>query len=403
MAQANATPKMERVQEALINDGDFLKGLVETVLQAYLEQEMTTHLEAEPYERTLKRRGYRNGYKARQLKTRVGTLELLIPQDREGSFKTELFEKYQRSEKALVLSLMEMYLQGVSTRKVTEITEVLCGTSFSKSQVSALTKQLDEELSAWRERPLGHAYPYLIVDARYEYVRINKQVVSQGVLIVKGVRADGKREILAVEVADSETEASYQDVFRSLKARGLRGVQLVTSDDHKGLKAAIDKHFQGASWQRCQVHFIRNQLAKVARKDRKALAQDLKQIFNALDYDWAKQVTQDVITRWHKTHPQLAEAIDDSIEDALACYHFPSLHRRRIRTTNGLERLNQEIKRRTRVVRIFPNREACLRLVTALCVEQSEQWLSSRTYLDMSWLSDPANPQIKEVSLALAS
>jgi len=224
-----------------------------------LETEMTAHLHADPYERNADRRGYRNGYKPRQLNTRVGTLSLKVPQDRDGKFSTQLFARYQRNEKALVLALMEMYVEGVSTRKVREITEVLCGTSFSKSLVSELAGQLDTELDAWRHRPLTETtYPYLSVDARYEHVRQGGQIVSQGVLIVAGVRADGHREILAVEVSDTESEATYQHLFRDLKARGLSGVRLVTSDSHKGLEAAIDRHFQGASWQRCQVHFARD-------------------------------------------------------------------------------------------------------------------------------------------------
>src|SRR3954468_17028134 len=246
-------------QSILTDDPDFLRLIVERVIQEVLEAEMTAHLRAEPYERSPERRGYRNGYKPRQLNTRVGTLSLQIPQDRDGTFSTQLFARYQRNEKALVLALMEMYVEGVSTRNVREITEVLCGTSFSKSLVSELAGQLDTELDAWRHRPLAETtYPYLSVDARYEHVRQDGRIVSQGVLIVAGVRADGHREILAVAVADTESEATYQYLFRDLKARGLSGVRLVTSDDHKGLKAAIDRHFQGASCQRCQVHFARD-------------------------------------------------------------------------------------------------------------------------------------------------
>ena len=211
---------------------------------------MTEHVGAAPYERTHKRTGQRNGYKPRALRTRVGTLNLSMPQDREGTFSTRLFSRYQRNEKALVLALMEMYVEGVSTRKVKDITEELCGTSFSKSLVSHLAGQLDAELEAWRSRPLeGEGYPYLFVDARYEKARANGRVVSQGVLIVCAVRGDGMREILAVEVADTQSEATYHELFRSLKRRALKGVELVVSDDHEGLKSAIERHFQGASWQ----------------------------------------------------------------------------------------------------------------------------------------------------------
>jgi len=240
MATTHGTNAEERPQDALLDDSDFLRRLVEQTLQGVLEAEMTAHLSAEPYERTEARTGHRNGYRPRTLHTRVGTLTLMVPQDREGTFSTALFARYQRSEKALVVALMEMYLEGVSTRKVQDITEALCGTTFSKSLVSSLVGTLDAELTAWRTRRLDDVlYPYLTVDARYEDVRQDGRIVSQGVLIVAGVREDGKREILSVEVADTESEATYQECFRQLKARGLQGVELVTSDDHRGLVAAV--------------------------------------------------------------------------------------------------------------------------------------------------------------------
>jgi putative transposase len=384
MAYTQRTGIRAATQSVLTDDPDFLRILVERVIQEMLEAEMTAHLHVEPYERSAERRGYRNGYKPRQINTRIGTLTLQVPQDRDGTFSTQLFARYQRSEKALVLTLMEMYVEGVSTRKVREITEVLCGTSFSKSLVSELAGHMDEELEAWRQRPLTEtSYPYLSVDARYEHVRQNGQIVSQGVLIVAGVRADGHREILAVTVADTESEATYHQVFRDLKARGLSGVRLVTSDDHKGLKAAIDRHFQGASWQRCQVHFAREMVKLVGAGRRKELTADLREIFAATTRIQAMRTTETVATRWEATHPAVARLLEEGMEDCLACLAFPLAHRARIRTTNGLERLNEEIKRRTRVVRIFPNTEACLRLVTALCIEQSEEWVSGRRYLDV--------------------
>lgn len=282
MATGNGREGIGATQAALLDDPDFLRGLVERTVQAILDAEMTAHLGAGRYERGEGRTGYRNGHKPRTLVTRVGTLHLAVPQDRDGTFSTELFARYQRSEQALVATLLEMYLQGVSTRKVAAITEELCGVSFSKSQVSALTSRLDGELAVWRTRSLAEqSYPYLTVDARYEHVRIDGRVVSQGVLIVAGVRGDGQREILAVEVADTESEASYQAVFQALKARGLTGVELVTSDDHKGLRAAITRHFQGAGWQRCQVHVTRNLLSAVGQRHRRAVADDLRGIFAA--------------------------------------------------------------------------------------------------------------------------
>jgi putative transposase len=384
MAYRQRTGVASATQSILTDDPDFLRFIVERVVQEILDAEMTAHLHAEPYQRSAERRGYRNGYKPRQLNTRVGTLTLQVPQDRDGTFSTQLFARYQRNEKALVLALMEMYVEGVSTRKVREITEVLCGTRFSKSLVSELARQLDTELDAWRDRPLTETtHPYLSVDARYEHVRQGGQIVSQGVLIVAGVRADGHREILAVTIADTESEATYQELFRDLKERGLSGVQLVTSDAHKGLKAAIDRHFQGTSWQRCQVHFVRDLVGMVGAGRRKELAADLREIFAATTREQALATAETVAARWERSHPTVAHSLENGIELCLACLAFPLAHRARIRTTNGLERLNEEIKRRTRVVRIFPNAEACLRLVTALCVEQSEEWVSGRCYLGM--------------------
>jgi len=381
----------QSAQAILLDDPSFLRQIVERVLQEVLEAEMTEHVGAAPHERTDARKGHRNGYKPRTLRTRVGTLNLSVPQDREGTFSTKLFCRYQRNERALVLALMEMYLEGVSTRKVKDITEELCGTSFSKSLVSSLAGRLDSELQAWRSRALeAEGYPYVFVDARYEKVRVGARVVSQGVLVVSAVRdPDGLREILAVEVADTESEGAYHELFRSLKSRGLKGVGLVISDDHEGLKAAVARHFHGASWQRCQVHYARNLLGMVSYASRKELAADLRAIFAAPAREQALQIALSVAEKWRKKDKEkVAEHLEEHLEECLTCLSFPESHRRRIRTTNGLERLNQEIKRRTRVVRIFPNPEACLRLVTALAVEQSEEWVTGRRYLDVRELEE---------------
>ena len=390
MTTDHRRPQAGAAQGVLLDDADFLREIVERVLQEVLEAEMTEHVGAVPHERTDTRKGHRNGHKPRTLRTRVGTLNLLVPQDREGTFSTRLFCRYQRNEKALVLALMEMYVEGVSTRKVKDVTEQLCGTTFSKSLISSLAGRLDAELEAWRSRPLeAKAYPYLFVDARYEKVRVDGRVVSQGVLVVSGVRDDGYREILAVEVADTESEATYQELFRSLKSRGLSGVELVCSEDHKGLKAAIIRHFQGASWQRCQVHYVRNLLGMVSFAKRKELGADLRAIFAATSREQALGIASSVANKWReKGNEKVAEHLEEHVEECLTCLAFPESHRRRIRTINGLERLNQEIKRRTRVVRIFPNRYSCLRLVSALAVEHSEEWLTGRRYLDMEELRE---------------
>jgi putative transposase len=401
MAHRNSKAGEEMVQGILLDDPGFLKEIVQRVLQELLETEMTEHLGAAPYERAENRTGHRNGHRPRALRTRVGTLNLLVPQDREGTFSTGLFSRYQRNEKALVLALMEMYVEGVSTRKVKDITEELCGTSFSKSTVSRLAANFDAELAAWRERRLeAEAYPYLFVDARYEKARVGGRVVSQGVLVASAVRDDGFREIVGISVADTESEATYQELFRSLKARGLRGVELVVSDDHEGLKTAVARHFQGASWQRCQVHYARNLLGLVSPAKRKELAADLRAIFAAAGKEQALGIALSVAEKWRseKGATKVADHLEEHVEECLSCLAFPEGHRRRVRTTNGQERFNQELKRRTRVVRIFPDREACLRLVSALAVEQSEEWLTGRRYLDMEELREHRHSEKREAT-----
>lgn len=387
MAKKQRMTFEEALQVIMSSDGDNpLRSLLEIACQGALELEMTEHLGARPYERTKERAGYRNGARPRILTTAVGDLHLLVPQDREGTFQTSLFERYQRSDKALVLSLMEMYVKGVSTRKVAEVTEKLCGKSFSSQQVSRLVRDLDTAISQWRERPLTGRYPYLIVDARYEKVRAGGRVVSMGILIVLGTNEAGMREILTVECADTENATTWSDTFRRLKKRGLSGVLLLTSDDHEGIKAAVGRHFQGATWQRCQFHFLRNILPLAARCQRAVLHADLRSIFDAPDTDTAWRRINEVISTWRGIKPQVAERIEEGIEETTAVLDFPPAHRKRIRTTNALERLNQEIRRRTRVARIFPNSASALRLVTALAIEQSEEWETGRQYLDVSLL-----------------
>jgi len=314
-------------------------------------------------------------------------LELLVPKDREGRFQTELFEKYQRNEKALVLSIMEMYVQGVSTRKVKKITEELCGLEISKSQVSTLVKGLDKEIQQWRKRPLGKRYPYLVVDARYERIRRDGSIIPQGVLIVVGIDTEGYREVLGVWCADSESEESWSMVFRELKERGMTGVRYVVSDNHSGLVDAIHRHFQGAQWQRCQVHFIRNVLSKVPKKDRGRILAYLRDITGASDIETARKRLGEAVDILQVSHPKAAALLDDHGEEMLAVYALPEHHRKRMRTTNMLERFNQELKRRTRVVRIFPNEQSCIRLVSALAMEENENWLE-RKYLNMETEED---------------
>ena len=381
--QGQDTKLLDLWQEGFDEGDGGIRRLLETVVQRVLEEELTAFLGAEAYERTEGRAGYRNGYKPRQLKTRVGTLELLVPKDREGRFSTVLFERYQRSEKALLLAVAEMYVQGVSTRKVKHITEILCGLDISKTQVSELAKGLDAEIEVWRSRRLEKAYPYLIVDARYEKMRQGPQVVSCGVLIVVGIGEDGYREILGTYTAHTENDTTWAEAFQDLEDRGLRGVRFVVSDDHKGLRAAIDSHFSGAMWQRCQVHFLRNVLGHVSKKDRKWAMDRMHAITNAATLEEAHSQLQAAVAAFEDPYPKVAALLDEHGEDMLTVYQLPESHRKKMRTTNLLERENEELKRRTRVVRIFPNEMSCLRLITALAIETSEEW-QSRRYLDMS-------------------
>jgi len=383
MARQDQTTEVLGVwQEARDSGDDPIRVLLERLLQRLLEEEMTAHLGAAPYERTEARRGHRNGTKPRTLKTRVGTLELLVPQDREGRFRTELFERYQRSEKALVLALVQMYLEGVSTRKVKRITQELCGLEVSRSQVSALTAGLEAEVDAWRRRPLEGRWPYLVVDARYEKVRRRPHVVTQAVLTVVGISEAGYREVLGTYLGDSESEATWGEVFQDLKARGLEGVVYVVSDDHEGLRSAVARYFQGAVWQRCQVHLVRNLVAKVSPKDRAWVLERWRRVREAETLEAARGRLGELVEALQANYPQVAAWLEEAGEEALAVYALPAPHRKRLRSTNMLERWHQELKRRTRVVRIFPDGASCLRLVTALAIETSEEW-QARRYLAM--------------------
>jgi putative transposase len=356
----------------LTGDGDYLRTMVEAIVQATLEAEMTEAVGAAKGERSAGRLGYRSGYYGRSLITRVGTLELRVPQDRQGRFSTALFERYQRSEKALVGALAEMYVQGVSTRKVKAITEELCGHEFSASSISAINKSLDAGLKAFAERRLGEAYPYLILDARYERAREGGVIASQAVLVAIGVDWEGRRQVLAVDLANRESRSSWKDFLLDLKRRGLFGVEFVVSDDHPGLKQAIREVLAEAIWQRCYVHFLRNALDYVPRKVDDDCLQELRWFYDRRDLAEVRRDIAAWLAKWQAKYPKLCAWVEDNIEETLSYYRLPLPHHKHMKSTNMLERLNQEIKRRTHVVRIFPNPESCLRLVRALAVETHE-------------------------------
>jgi len=377
----------------LLSGQNGLAKLVETVLNQILEAQVAEALGADRHERSDERQGYRNGYRARTLYTRVGPVTLQVPQTRDGSFSTDIFKRYQRSEQAFVLALMEMVVQGVSTRKVSAITEELCGASFSKSTVSELCVGLDARVKVFNERSLEGEYPFVMVDALFIKSRQGDRVVKRAALIASGIRADGYREILGVQIGDSENYTTWEDMFKWLKGRGLSGVYFVISDDHCGITKAVDKHFQGATWQRCQVHLMRNLLGHSPTRLRGEVAAAAKRVFQAADMTEARRRLTEFVEQFDKSAPKVVACMEAGFEDAMAIMALPEKYRKRLRTTNMQERLNEEVRRRERVIRIFPNDESALRLIGALLAEQNEVW-QERKYLDMDEFKEWADAQI---------
>jgi putative transposase len=398
MTERKGRPELIDVKELLGRDEDFVRAALQALLQAALEAEMTEAIGAEKGERTETRLAYRSGYYGRSLITRVGTLELRVPQDRLGRFSTELFERYQRSEKALVGTLAEMYVQGVSTRKVKAVTEALCGHSFSASAISAVNKTLDEALAKFASRRLDEPFPYLILDARYEKVRESGIIISQAVQIAVAVDGEGRRQILGVELANRESRSSWRDFLSGLKERGLFGVEFVVSDDHEGLTQAIREVLPGAAWQRCYVHFLRNALDYVPRKVADDCLQELRWIYDRRELAEVRADIKAWLAKWQSKYPKLCDWVEDNIEETLTYYRLPLVHHKHMKSTNMLERLNQELKRRTHVVRIFPNMASCLRLVRALAVETHENWLEGTRYLNMQHLFEHKKEALRQAA-----
>lgn len=368
---------------SLMSDNTGFAQLLGSVLNQVLEAQATEQIGADRYERNADRGGYRNGVRPRVLYTRVGPVTLQVPQFRDGAFSTEIFGRYQRSEQAFVLAIMEMVLNGVSTRKVTKITEELCGSRFSKSTVSQLCTGLDARVRAFNERPLG-SFPFLIIDAMYCKSRTDYDgVVSKAALMISAVNAEGNREILGVRIGDSESDSFWRETFAWLKDRGIKDVAFVTSDDHRGMVKALNRSFQGVMWQRCQVHFMRNVLSFTPARHKAAMASGLKRIFASDDVSEARAKAVELAEQMDKRADRAIECLEQGLEDALAVYALPSKYRRRLKSTNMQERLIQEVRRRERVIRIFPNEASVLRLIGALLAEFHEEW-QGRKYLDMA-------------------
>ncbi len=377
--------KVSGIIEQLCDEGfDGLTGAVITLLNEAMKLDRTRHLQAKPYERSDERQGYSNGYKPKIVNSRLGKLMLAVPQvrDSEEEFYPSCLEKGLRSERALKAALAEMYIQGVSTRKVKEITEALCGYEVSSSQVSRITKELDEQFEQWRNRPLGKIR-HLLVDARYEKVRHGGHVIDNAVLIAYGIDDSGRKRILGVSVSLSESEVHWRQFFESLVQRGLHGLELIISDAHSGLKAAKKTIFPSVPWQRCQFHLQQNAQSYVPKQGmKKEVANDIKSIFTAPSLNEAERLLLLTTEKYRDKAPKLSEWLEGNIPEGFTVFDFPQEHWKKLRTSNLAERVNKEIKRRTKIVGIFPNCNSCLRLVTALLVEMDEEWDQGRNYLN---------------------
>jgi len=385
MAKLNDDVIGELVQEVFA-DRDGLKRLLEMLLHATMQAEVSRHVGAEPHQRSVGRTGHRNGLKPRKLKTRVGELELDVPQVRGCEpYHPSMFAKWQRSERALLVACAEMYFQGVSTRNVRHVLEQMCGGEISSATVSRVAQEIDEKLLTFRHRRLDATeYPYLHIDARYEKVRVDGRVVSQAVLVAVGFTSEGKREVLDWRVGDSESEATWGELFRQLKGRGLKGLRLVTSDAHGGIVAAMQRHFQGVAWQRCRVHFKREMAKKVSYKVLKELMADLVVVFEPEDRKQCLRRRDEMADKWESRYPTVAKMLREGLEDCLAVLDFPEHHRRRLRSTNMLENLMKRLKKRSRVVGVFPSRSSCDRLLGAQLIEVHEHWsLDEMAYFNM--------------------
>lgn len=378
-----------KVWEGLAEQGvEGFRPMIEWFWNALMQIERSDVLKAEPYERTAERAGYANGFKPKTLQTRLGAIELQVPQVRGISFYPRSLEKGSRSEVALKLAVAEMYVQGVTTRRVTKVVEELCGLEVTSAQVSRVAQGLDEQLAAFRNRPLG-AYRFVILDARYEKVRVNGSVIDCAVLTAIGINAQGYREILGVSVSLSEAEVHWKQFLADLQKRGLQGVELFVSDDHAGLKAARKAVFPSVPWQRCQFHLAQNAQAyapKVAM--RPEIAQAMRDIFNAPSYEEARRQVDLSVARYAKSAPEFAVWLEDNIEEGLTIFQLPRALWKKLRTSNMLENLNREIRRRTRLANLFPNKESCLRLVTAVLQEIHEDWITGKKYIDLEKIEE---------------
>lgn len=395
MAQEHDTTGFMEVLQEISESGNPLLTMLRMMCQEFMEMEVSQKLSADRSERTEGRSGYRSGYRDRRLDTRLGTLNLSVPKIRSGGYVPAFMDRWQRSEQALIATIHDIYVMGVSTRKVKALAENMGIESISAAEVSKMAKGLDEQVEAFRKQDFsGKKYPILWVDAIYEKVRVDSRVVSMAIEIVCGVSTDGHREVLAIEPMAMESKDSYLALFRDLCSRGLEVPKLIISDAHTGLVAAIQEGFPGASWQRCKVHFMRNILAHIPQRSKDSFAKELKQIWLAEDADQARKLASILADKYRSKYPKAIECLENGLEDSLTFFSFPMIDQRKIASSNMIERLNKEIRRRTRVVGIFPNEASYMRLVCSYILEYAEDWAYERVYLSPDSLrkmqDDPA-------------
>ena len=364
-------------------DNAFAK-LMEALLNQVLKAESSEQLGAENYQRSGARKDYRNGTRTRGLVTRIGKLELEVPRHRNTPFKTTIFENYQRNEQALISTMMEMVVQGVSTRNIQKVTEELCGETFSKSTVSEICRELDIPVKAFKERLLPEKYPFIMADAMYIKVREDHRIRSKALLLAIGINPEGKKEVLGFDVCDGEKANTWKNFFEGLKSRGLRGVDLVISDSHKGLVESIKECFPGASWQRCQAHFSRNILDKCPKKYMSGLASELTAMFNASTLEESRRLRNLIVEEYQDVALSAVQVLDEGFEDAMTIMYLPMKYRQSLRTSNIIERENREIRKREKVIQIFPNVESALRLLGAVLMDDHNDWSTRHRLFDMT-------------------
>lgn len=403
MAQLNITLNQDEILQLLSESReDAFKKLFQDSLNSILQAESTQQLKAEKYERSEERTDSRNGCRERQLTTRIGTLDLKVPRHRNVPFKTLIFDNYKRSEAALVTTMTEMVVNGVSTRKVANVVETLCGTTYSKSMVSEVCKELDQSVNEFRNRRLDKPYPFVFVDATYFKTRENHRIVSKAFMVAVATNSEGKREIIGFDVYDNESNDTWFMFMESLKKRGLTGLKMITSDAHPGIIYAISKTFPSVAWQRCQTHFSRNIIEKTPKRYQKGLHSELLEMYNARTVSDARKIRDRIMNDYADIAPSAMECLDNGFESIMTVMVLPENIRRFHRTSNHIERLNRELKRRSKVIGVFPNTESIIRLMGSVLIELHEAFITQRNNgypRNTSAALESCTPKLQEIAV----